>query len=245
MNTFVNLRDALKDTAADFETIFDQKSENKSLHYFHWTKETLIKVFCEDLDLSPLLYRHHYGYNCPICLRLRNTMVQPYWMRILMSINCINASQSIQDVVKMMLSTNSQAGVVSKDNHEMEVDYLQARMDQTVEHERLADIDEESICFSDADEELLDLPDTYEDSNCLSDADEESFSTQFVNGEVKTSSFYDDISIEEEDICVSCWLEWHNTGLRPPPKREQERLPLVEIDSDDEQDHYSPYHIHT
>lgn len=250
VNTFVNLRDALKDTAADFETGLDQTLEIKSLHYFHWTKETWIEMFSEDLDLSPLFYHHDFE-ECSICLRWKHTMVQPYWMRILMSITSRNASQSIQDVVKMMLPTDSQAGAVSEENHELEVDYLpvqmlkQNKMNPTAEDERLPDIDAESICFSVADEESIELPSACKDSICLSNDNEESFSTQFVNEKLKTSSFYDNISIEEEDICVFCWLEWIKTGSRPPPKREQERLPVVEIDSDDEEDHYSPYHVHT
>ena len=143
----------------------------------------------------------------------------------------------------------------------MEVNYLQVQMlnpnnmNSTVEDERLWDIDEVSICFSNADEESIDLSNADEESICLSgddedskcpsDADEQSFSTQFVDGEVKTSSFYDDISIEEKDICVSCWLEWSKTGLKPSLKRTQWKIRLTEIDPDDEQDDYSPYHIHT
>ena len=84
-NKFVNLRDALKEIAADIKTFFDQTSKIKSLHFFHWTKETLIELFSEDLDFLPLLYRPHDG-EFSICLRWEQIMVQPYWMRILMSI---------------------------------------------------------------------------------------------------------------------------------------------------------------
>lgn len=163
-----------------------------------------------------------------------------------MSIACRNTSQSIQDVIKMILSTNSQVGAVSKENHELEVDYLQVQMlnqtdiNPTVEDEPpsntdegpiclskfdeesihssnddedclsndkdsidLSDDDEDSICLSD-DDDLICLSNDDDDSNCLLDTNRELFSTYFDNGEVKTSSFYDDISIEEEDICVSC-----------------------------------------
>ena len=162
-----------------------------------------------------------------------------------------------------MLSTNSQAGAVSRDDHEDEEAYLHVQMqnqnstEANIEDERLSDNDDESISMHSDDEAI------------------------------ETFSICDGVSIEDEDICVFCWQDWQETGLTPSldeieclrcgqslsslecrgksnynelycvycgakleqadfaVKQKEKRRPPAKIDSNEEQDDYSPYLIHT
>jgi hypothetical protein len=260
-NTFVALQRALKVIGAKVEDIFDQALKECPLQYSHWTKETLVELFSKDLDLSPILY--YQRRVCPFCLYERSLMVQPYWMRILDSIRSRTRSQSIQNVVETMLSTNSQSAAMSKDDHEKEEAYLHVQVqnqnstDPEIEDEHLSDHDIMPISVR-SDDEI-----------------------------VRGFNISDGISIEDEDICLFCWQEWRETGIKPsldeskclrcgqtlfsPACRgkgdynelycsycsakqhqadfaitqRQKRRPPAKVDSDKEQDHYSPYLIHT
>ena len=111
-DTSVKMQRALKITTADIGNILDQVLEQGPLQHFQWTKEALVELFSEDLELSPVLYRQLDV--CPYCLYNRLIMVQPYWMIILESITSSNRSQSVQDIVGTMLSPSSQAAEVNR-----------------------------------------------------------------------------------------------------------------------------------
>ena len=247
-DTFVKLQRALKITMGDLRTTLEQALEQHPLQHSYWTKEGLIELFSEDLELSPILHRQIPI--CPYCSSFeRLLMVQPYWMRILESITSRNRSQSIHDIVGTMLSTISQAAEVNRD------DYKESD------------------------------PDT--DDVHLSDRDDEPVSVQSSDEVMGRFSIYDEIAVDEEDMCLFCWQEWRETGLKPSldeskclgcnqsfssadclgkgdynelyclycatkqenadfaMKQHQKRHPSLKVDSEDEEDHYSPYLIHT
>ena len=247
-NTFLTLQTALKTTRATLGATFDQALEQRPLQHSDWTKEALVELFSEDLNLSPILHPQRYVY--PYCLYERVFMAQPYWMRILESIKSRTRSQSIQNIVRTMLSTSSQAAEVSRDDYD--------GADPDIEDEHLSDHDDKSISVQ-SDDEVT-----------------------------RGSSIYDDISVDDEDMCLFCWQEWEETGFRPSLdeskflrcghslsspecrgkgdyselycqycsaklqqadfaiKQQQKRRPHITIDSDkEEEDHYSPYLIHT
>ena len=247
-DTFVTLQRALKSTTANLETTFDQALEQHPLEHSDWTKEALVELFSEDLDLSPVLYPQCVV--CPYCLYASLIMVQPYWMLILVSIMSRDRSQSIQDIVGTMLSTSSQAAEVNRD-----------------------DCDGPGPKINDAH---------------LSDRKDESLSVQSEDEVTRRFSTPDDVSVKDEDMCLFCWQEWIETGLKPSLdeskclgcdqsfssancwgkdksynslycyhcggkqwqadfaiKQQQKRHPTAKIDSEDEEDHYSPYLIHT
>lgn len=118
----------------------------------------------------------------------------------------------------------------------------------------------------------------------LSKRDDESVSVRSDDRVTRKFNIYDDISVDEKDMCLFCWQEWRETGLKPSLdeskclgcdqslssakcmgrsdydsfyceycggaqehaiKQQQKRHPTLEIDSEDEEDHYSPYLIHT
>ena len=243
-NTFVTLQRALKVTKVNLGTTFDQALEQYLLQHFHWTKEALVELFSEDLELSPVLYPQLPV--CPYCLYHRRFMAQPYWMRILESITSRNRSQSIQDIVGTMLSTSSQAAEVNRDDYEG--------------------------------------PGPEVDDAHLSDRDDQSIPVQSDDEVTRRFSIYDNVSVDEEDMCLFCWHEWRETGVKPSldeskclgcdqslssmgrddnkglychycaakqwladfaMKQQQKRHPTLKVDSEDEEDHYSPYLIHT
>ena len=246
-DSFVNMQRALKITTANLGTTFDQALEQGPLQHFHWTKEALVELFSEDLELSPILYPQRSI--CPYCLYRRDLMAQPYWMLILESITSRNRSQSIQDIVGTMLSPSSEAAEVNKDDYEG--------------------------------------PDPEIDDAHLSDSGDQSSSVQSDDEVTRRSCIYDDVSVDDEDMCLFCWQEWRETGLKPSldeskclgcdkrlsspqsmgkgnynrlycqwcaakqwradfaMEQQQKRHPTLQIDSEDEEDHYSPYIIHT
>lgn len=250
-DTFVKLQRALKNTTANFQTTFNQALENFPLQSSHWTKEALLELFSADLDLSPVLYGEPVV--CPYCSYDGFIMAQPYWMRILKSITSRATSQSIQNIVETMLSTDSLAPAVSRDDYKREETYLHTQtQDQNNADRKMKDED-------------------------LSD---ESSSMQFDTEVVMEYSICDGISIDDEDMCVSCWYKWEETGLKPSldeskclgcglsfefcggkgnssefyckictEKQQQaqrrKRRPSPTVDSDEEHNHYSPYQIHT
>ena len=241
---FVTLQRAFKISRANLRTTFDQASEQYPFQQSQWTKEALVELFSEDLELSPIL--HPQRLVCPYCSYQRDLMVQPYWMRILESIRNRNRSQSIQDIVGTMLSMSSHVNEVSRD------DYEQADPDNDDLH--------------------------------LFDRIEESVPVQSDDEVTPKFSIYNDISVDDKDMCLRCWQGWRETGLKPSldeskclgcgqklsslgkdlnnklycfecayniwnadfeMKQQQRRHPTPEIDSEDEEDHYSPYLIHT
>ena len=246
-DTFVKLQRAFKITRADLGATVDQALEQFPFQHFHWTKEALVELFSGDLDLSPVLYTQVNV--CPYCLYQRGFMVQPYWMRILESIRSRNRSQSIQDIVKTMLSPTSQAAEVNREDCE------------------------------EGDPEFEDLH--------FFDRVEESVSVQSDDEATRRFSNYNDISFDDKDMCLFCWEEWRETGLKPSldeskclgcdhslssaqckarsdynelyclycarkrraaefaKRQQQKRHPTLEVDSEHEEDHYSPYLIHT
>ena len=246
-STFVTLQRTLRITMADLGTTLEQALEQHPLQHSHWTKEGLVELFSEDLDLSPVLYPPRYV--CPYCLYIRVFMVQPYWMRILEAITSRKKSESIQDILGTMLSTSSQAAEASRDDYD----------------EADPDIDEAH----------------------LSDRDDQSVSVQSDDEAMGRFNIFDDVSFDDEDMCLFCWEEWRETGLKPSLdeskclgcdqsfssakcrgkghynelycqfcaakkqqadfaiKQQQKRHPTLKVDSEDEEDHYSPYLIHT
>ena len=246
-NTFVKMQKALSITIAKFGTTFDQALELGPLQHAYWTKDDLVELFSEDLELSSVLYSQRLV--CPYCSEWRDFMVQPYWMRILESITSRTGSQSIQDIVGTILSTSTQAAEVNRD------DYEGPRL--KVDDAHLPNRDDESVSVQSNDE---------------------------VTGRL---SIYDEVSVEDEDMCLFCWQAWRETGLKPSldeskcsgcdqslssagflgksvlnklfcyycgypqwkadsaMKQQQRRHPTAEVDSEDEEDHYSPYLIHT
>lgn len=261
-NTFVKMQNALKTTAANFETTFNQALEGFPLQYPRWTKEALVELFSEDLDISSICY--YQRLVCPYCSYTKDIMVQPYWMRILESVMGRTRSQSIQNVVGTMLSTNPDASTVSSsDDHETEETFLHPQMQK--QNSADSEIEDEHL-FERDDKPIFEQPD---------------------DEEVKVSSICDGITIDDEDMCLFCWHKWRATGLRPSldeskcsccgqslsspesmgrcsfsrhycriceirqrhadfaMKQKQKRRPPPKIDPDDEQDHYSPYLIHT
>ena len=247
-DSFVMMQRALKIATANLGTTFDQALEQHPFQHSHWTKEILVELFSEDLDLSPILYTQRPV--CPYCLYKKRLMVQPYWMRLLESVRNRDRSHSIQDIVGTMLSTSSQATEVKR-------------------------VDDE--------EAEPDIDDVH-----LSDRDDKSVSVQPNNEVTRRFSIFDDISVDEEDMCLHCWQKWRETGLKPSldesrclgcdqslsslgkdlnnelycfdcayniwnadfemkqqQRRQQRRHPTPEVDSEDEEDHYSPYLIHT
>lgn len=260
-DTFVKLQRALKITATNFETTFNQSLEKCSLQYSHWTKEALLELFSVDLDLSPILYGKPIV--CPYCLYQREVMAQPYWMRILKLIRGRTKSQSIQNLVETMLSTKPLSAAVSRDDYEQEETYPHIQ----IQNQNSADPEMEDQHLSD----LYDKP----------------VSIQPDDEMVREFSICDGASVDDEDMCLFCWYEWEETGLRPSldeskclgcgqrlsspkcmgkgiyselfcryceakqmqaifaMKQKQKRRPPPTIDSDEEDNHYSPYLIHT
>ena len=252
-DSFVAMQRALKITTANLGITFDQALEQYPFQHYpsqhaHWTKENLVELFSEDLELSPILDRQRPV--CPYCLRKWRFMAQPYWMRILESITSKNRSQSIQNIVGTMLSTSSQVAELNKD------------------------------VYGGAGPEV--------DDAHLSNRADESVSVQSNDEVARRLSIFDDISVDEEDMCLHCWQGWRETGLKPSldesrclgcdqslsslgkdlnnklycfdcayniwnadfemkqqQRRQQRRHPTPEVDSEDEEDHYSPYLIHT
>lgn len=80
-DSFVKMQSALEITMADLGTTLSQALEQSPLQQSHWTKEALVELFSEDLELEPILYEQCLV--CPYCLYSRSFMVQPYWMCIL------------------------------------------------------------------------------------------------------------------------------------------------------------------
>ena len=245
-DTFAKLQRAFKLTRADLNTTISQELEQGTLQHSQWTKDDLVELFSEHLELSPVLYPSRSV--CPYCLARRRVMVQPYWMRILESVTNRNRSQSIQDILGAMLLTSSQAAEVKRDDDE---------------------------------EAEPDIDDVH-----LSDRDDEPVPVQSNDEVIGGFSSFDDISVDEEDMCLFCWQKWRETGLKPSldeskclgcdqrlssarclgrddeygllcqycagkqrqadfaMKQQQKRHPTLKADSEDEEDHYSPYLIH-
>ena len=245
--TFVTLQKAFKISRANLRTTFDQALEQYPFQYSHWTKDALVELFSEDLDLEPILYDQLYV--CPYCSHSGMFMVQLYWMRMLESIRSRERSQSIQDTVKIMLSTSSQIAEVNRVDDE--------RPGPKINDAHLSDHEDESVPVQSDDE---------------------------VTGRLST---YDDVPVDGGDMCLFCWQEWRETGVKPPldgskclrcdqslsslecwgksdydelycvncaakqehadlvMEQQQKRHPTPEVDSEDEEDHYSPYLIHT
>ena len=247
-NSFVTMQRALKITTANLGTIFDQALEQYPFQHSTWTKEALVELFSEEMELEPIIYDQLDV--CPYCLHSRDFIVQPYWMRILDSIMSRGRSQSIHDTGETMLSTSSQVAEVNRDDYE-EADH---------------DIDDVN----------------------LSNRDNESVSVQSDDAVRRGFHIYDNISVYEEDMCLFCWQEWRETGVKPSldkskclccdrslslvhccggrgdynelcckycaanhqqadlaMEQQQNRRPTTPVDSEDEEDHYSPYLIHT
>lgn len=82
-DTIMELQQALKCTGSKDEDVFDQE-----LKTYTWPcslgRENLVELFSEDLNLSPILNERKHV--CPYCSYEGNVIVQPFWMRILESI---------------------------------------------------------------------------------------------------------------------------------------------------------------
>ena len=246
-DTFAIMQRALRITTARFGTTLDQALEQGPLQQSYWTKDDLVELFSGNLELSPVLCPR--SPVCPYCLRLRRLMVQPYWMRIVESVTNRTRSQSIQDIVRTMLSTSSQTAELNRDGY--------------------------GGAGPEVDDAHL--------SNCAN----ESVSVQSNDEVTRRFNIFDDVSVDEEDMCLFCWQGWRETGSKPSldeskcldcdqslssarclgkcapnellcvfcagkqsranftMKQRQKRHPTLKVDPDDEEDHYSPYLIHT
>ena len=251
-NTFVSLQRALKVTKVNLGTTIDQALEQCPLQNSHWTKEALVELFSEDLERSPVVYPQRRV--CPYCLYSRLFMAQPYWMRILESIMSRNRSQSIQDIVGTMLSTSSQAAEVNRDEYEgtgPEIDdahlsdcddesvSMQSDKEDSVQSDdevsvesddevtrrfRIHDVDDEDMClFCLQKWRETDLKPSLDESKCS--GCDRSLSSAKCMGRSDYNRLY----------CVYC----------AKAKQQQRRHPTPKVDSEDEEDHYSPYLIHT
>ena len=212
-NTFMTLQWALRVTKVNLGTTFDQALEQCPLQHFHWTKEALVELVSEDLELSPVIYPQLPV--CPYCSYQRLIMVQPYWMLILESITSRNRSQSIQDIVGTMLSTSSQAVEVNRDDDDE------------------ADLDEEDMClFCWQKWRETGLKPSLDGSECL--GCNQSLSSPECMGKDR----YDDL------YCQYCAAKQQYADFAM--KQQQRRRATLKVDSEDEEeDHYSPYLIHT
>lgn len=222
-NSFVTLQRALKFTAASFETTINQALEECSLQYSEWTGEALVELFSEDLDLSPMLYSPVNV--CPYCSKYRLIMAQPYWMRILESIATRDRSQSIQDVIKTMLPTDSEAAIMSRDDNESGRLYSDKRTHN------------QSSEFPEVGEEHL------SDEYAL-DQDDMATSMQSDNKGLWGFDIWNRVFIDDEDMCIFCWQKWRETGLKPSVDRSKclccdQRLSSPErMGKGDDSEHY-------
>lgn len=211
-NTFVTLQWALRVTKVNLGTTFDQALEQYPLQHFHWTKEALVELVSEDLELSPVIYPQLPV--CPYCSYQRLIMVQPYWMLILESITSRNRSQRILDIVGTMLSTSSQAVEVNRDDDDE------------------ADPDEEDMClFCWQKWRETGLKPSLDGSECL--GCNQSLSSPECMGKDRYDELY----------CQYCAAKQQYAEFAM--KQQQRRQATLKVDSEDEEDHYSPYLIHT
>lgn len=260
-NTFLDLQKALKGCGAKIETVVGQGLEGRPFQYSCWTKKTLIELYSQDLDFSFL--RRHHGHVCPYCSHHRLLMLQPYWMRILDLITRRKESGSVRDVVQTILSTKAQTEAVSRGKDTKEKRYLHVR---TQDRDNAEPRMEAQDHFAHDDMPASIRPEgeavegcKFYDSISIDDEDICIFCWQkWRNTGIKPPL--------DESECACCGRALSSTECRGrghnnelycqycsakqaqaafAAEQRQKRSPAAEIVSDEEQDDYSPYLLHT
>ena len=254
-STFVALKRELESTGARLDAVVDEALKTYPFQNFPWTEETLMELLSMDLDFLPIVM--DIRPVCPYCLGNPSVMVQPCWMHILVLILRRTGSQSIQNVIENVLfkglgdfKTDAVSG--DDDGNEKASSHTQMQIQDNAFSEEedqqfTAQFYERmSIEFSDG---RMGSSDFYY-SVSVEDEDMCLFCWQkWMDTGLKP--------LVDERKCLCCGLRFSSEECYgktygelwcwecDTKKRHGKRARLAKVESDEDEDDYSPYLIHT
>ena len=233
-DTLANCKEALKTTGADLENVIGRALENPHDSAIYWSKETLTELLATDLDISPL-FIDGSEIACQYCLYPRDLLVQPVWLAILQEIDKKPKRQTVEDRLKPLLS-RILTGVYEGDHEHRQVYLKERKEEEEEEEEEERENDEEGelycidctmcvLCWQKWQETGLNPIRDREKCLCCGIA--------FVSHSQLGDDAYD------VRLCGMC-----NHRQNCEVQLRKRRGALTQIDSDEDEDEFSPYLIH-